>query len=210
MKKKKQARLLKDIEDVASGNANFSPFSFQCSPRKANPFADQYFKFNLKSPGSKLTFRRTKLIEFWFLGAESYTMICFALCQKSWRIPICHVEGKKMCLLCNGQFHSFLFFWKSELHSSIIFPAAWVLWSRLHHPWWKRCLRNTRAALKQVRIRNSGHILARRAAAGLKASRCALYPLLALHSFTSDHNARGFCECIIVGHCTHNWTRLPV
>ena len=78
------------------------------------------------------------------------------------------------------------------------------LGTRLQHPWWKRCLRNTRAALKQVRIRNSGHILARRAAAGLKASRCALYPLLALHSFTSDNNARGFCECIIVGHCTHN------
>ena len=93
-----------------------------------------------------------------------------------------------MCLLCKGQFHSFLFFWKSELHSSIIFPAAWVLGRMLQHPWWKRCLRNTRAALKQVRIRNSGHILARRAAAGLKASRCALYPLLALHSFTSDNN----------------------
>ena len=98
-----------------------------------------------------------------------------------------------MCLLCNGQFLNFLFFWKSEMHSSIILPAAWVLGSRLQHPWWKRCLRNTRAALKQVRIRNSGHILARRAAAGLKASRCALYPLLALHSFTSDNNARGFC-----------------
>ena len=149
-------------------------------------------------------------LSFDFLGRRVILWYALRCVNKSWRIPICHVEGKKMCLLCKGQFHSFLFFWKSELHSSIIFPAAWVLGSRLHHPWWKRCLRNTRAALKQVRIRNSGHILARRAAAGLKASRCALYPLLALHSFTSDNNARGFCECIIVGHCTHNWTRLPV
>ena len=58
-------------------------------------------------------------------------------------------------------------------------------------------MRNIRAALKQVRIRNSGHILARRAAAELKASRCALLPLVLVHCCHCSALVIAFTSCAL-------------